>query len=221
VSVQALREVRLYGVLGKRFGRVHYLAIGSPAEAVRALCCTIDGFREFLINEAGYAYKVIVGASARIASQLHDPFGIKEVIKLVPIVGGAKRAGIFQTIIGAVIFAVSFVTGFVPGMQIGLSLMFSGVVQMLSPQRKAKQDALDGGDQAKGYAFDGPVNTSQQGLPVPLVIGRVFTGSAVISAGLTIDDILIAPVAAPAPAPLPSIPLPPEQPLYIPYESTR
>jgi predicted phage tail protein len=208
-----LREVRLYGVLGRRFGHVHYLAINSPAEAVRALCCTIDGFCEFLVNEASYAYKVIVGGGAKILSQLHDPFSSREVFKLVPIVGGAKRAGILQIILGAVIAGVSAYFGFTPGVQAGVGLMLGGVVQLLSPQRKlsAGKDAESSG--LKSYGFDGPVNTSEQGLPVPVVIGRVFTGSAVISAGLTVDDIYIAPPPAPAPPPLP-----PEQPL-IPYDS--
>ena len=34
---EVLREVRLYCVLGKRFGRVHRLAVASASEAVRAL----------------------------------------------------------------------------------------------------------------------------------------------------------------------------------------
>ena len=32
----ALREIRLYGALGRRFGRIHRLAVDSVAEAMRA-----------------------------------------------------------------------------------------------------------------------------------------------------------------------------------------
>ncbi|MFP3693875.1 tail assembly protein, partial [Burkholderia sp. SIMBA_048] len=35
---QELTTIRLYGVAGVRFGRVHRLAVGSAHEAVRALC---------------------------------------------------------------------------------------------------------------------------------------------------------------------------------------
>jgi predicted phage tail protein len=210
MTTAVLREVRLYGVLGKRFGQVHRIAVASPAEAVRALSCTIDGFHEFLISQVSYGYKVIVGAVARSVDQLRDPVGTAEIIKVIPIIGGAKRAGIGQIILGAVIAAVSFVAGgysYNPGVAFGISLMLGGVVQLLSPQRTIKEDQKS--DAAKGYAFDGPINTSQQGLPVPLVIGRVITGSAVISAGLTTDDVLVPPTSLPANPPRPA-----EQPLY-------
>ena len=32
------RKIRLKGELGKRFGKVHKLAVKTPAEAIRALC---------------------------------------------------------------------------------------------------------------------------------------------------------------------------------------
>ena len=44
-----LREVRLYGALGREFGRVLHLAVATPAEAVRALRAVLPGFeRAFL-----------------------------------------------------------------------------------------------------------------------------------------------------------------------------
>ena len=36
--IERIRTVRLYGWLGRAFGREHRLAVASPAEAVRALC---------------------------------------------------------------------------------------------------------------------------------------------------------------------------------------
>ena len=49
-TTQELRTIRLGGVLGKRFGRVHRLAVDSPAEALRALSVIKAGFREFMEN---------------------------------------------------------------------------------------------------------------------------------------------------------------------------
>ena len=47
----ALRTIRLYGEAGRRFGRVHRLALdtNSVAEAVQALCSQIAGFRAYLM----------------------------------------------------------------------------------------------------------------------------------------------------------------------------
>ena len=56
-------EVRLYGVLGSRFGRVHQLAVRSGAEAIHALCVMVPGFRRFLrlSEERGLTFAVFRG----------------------------------------------------------------------------------------------------------------------------------------------------------------
>lgn len=72
---------------------------------------------------------------------------------------------------------------------IGASLIFSGVAQMLSPQ--LDMGSLTSGREAarlESFTFSGIVNTSKQGLPVPVAYGRVFVGSAVISSGLDVDQ---------------------------------
>ena len=39
------------------------------------------------------------------------------------------------------------------------------------------------------YSFNGAVNTTAQGHPVPVGYGRLIVGSAVISAGIDVDEI--------------------------------
>ena len=41
------------------------------------------------------------------------------------------------------------------------------------------------------YTFSGPVNTTAQGQPVPVGYGRLIVGGAVISAGITTEEIPI------------------------------
>ena len=48
--IEKVREVRLYGILGTRFGRIHRLAVTSTSEALRALSVLIPGFRQFLLD---------------------------------------------------------------------------------------------------------------------------------------------------------------------------
>ena len=60
-----LREVRLYGALGREFGRVFRLAVATPAEAVRALIAVLPGFeRAFIGRDGRQGYHVFVGRSA-------------------------------------------------------------------------------------------------------------------------------------------------------------
>jgi predicted phage tail protein len=61
---------------------------------------------------------------------------------------------------------------------------------MLSPQPQISP--LQRGREAarlESFSFSGIVNTSQQGMPVPIVYGRVFTGSAVLSSGLDVAQL--------------------------------
>ena len=46
--VEKIVLVRLYGKLGKHFGREHRLSVSSVREAIRALCIMIPGFERWL-----------------------------------------------------------------------------------------------------------------------------------------------------------------------------
>ncbi|MEQ6351830.1 tail assembly protein [Ralstonia pseudosolanacearum] len=193
---QKIRTVRLYGRLGARFGRVFRLAVGSPAEAVRALCAQVEGFRRELAtsHERGIRYACFIGRRNIGESELELPPGADD-IRIAPVLAGAKQSGLFQTILGAAILAVAYFNpgGFLTGPMVtaaygmGASMALGGVVQMLSPQQ-AGLSARDSPDNGASYNFNGPVNTSAQGNPVPLLYGEMVVGSAVISAGIYAED---------------------------------
>lgn len=60
---EAMTRIELGGVLGKTFGKTHERLVRTTAEAVRALCCTIDGFEKFLntSKNRGLTYAVFRG----------------------------------------------------------------------------------------------------------------------------------------------------------------
>ena len=63
-------------------------------------------------------------------------------------------------------------------------MVLGGVVQLLSPQQSYDSASSVSPENKPSYNFNGPVNTTAQGHPVPLCYGRMIVGSAVISAGL-------------------------------------
>lgn len=93
--------------------------------------------------------------------------------------GTAAAAGLIG---GAAASAIGF---------IGLSLIAGGVSNMISPQ-PGPVGGLAGAERGREAArfestgFSNVVNTTQQGLPVPIAYGRVFVGSAVLSSGLDV-----------------------------------
>lgn len=197
---EKIRTIRLYGKLGARFGRVHRLAVSSAAEAVRALCVLLPGFHQELIGsrQSGVAYAVFLGRQNIGEAELHYPPG-RDEIRIAPVLAGSKRGGLLQTILGAALVMVAafysggigaaFASNGLGGVaaSMGASMMLGGVAQMLSPQSQGLS-ARDSPDNGASYNFNGPVNTSAQGNPVPLLYGRMVVGSAVISAGIYAED---------------------------------
>ncbi|HCW0235761.1 TPA: tail assembly protein [Pseudomonas aeruginosa] len=193
---QGLTTIRLYGVLGKRFGRMHgrLLESGTVREAMSALKHhTMEGFETFMreAESKGLTFAVFRGRTNLSGEQL-DMRG-REDIRIVPLVIGSKQSGLFQTVLGAALIAVGvFATSLTLGtstflISAGASMMLGGVMQMLSPQPKGLK-GREAPENAPSYAFGGPVNTIAQGHPVGVLYGKRRIGGAVISAGIYAED---------------------------------
>lgn len=190
------KTVLLSGSLAALFGRTHRLVIDTPAEACRALSVTIPGFEAFMQNAhlKGLRFAVFKGRHNITKEELKHNSG-DEVIRIVPVISGSKRAGVLQTIIGAVLVVAGVVASFIPGAQgaapflfkLGAAMILGGVVQMLSPQTKGLSSRQDP-DNMPSYAFGGPVNTVAMGNPVGVAYGLRERGGAIISAGIYTDD---------------------------------
>ncbi|MGT1861059.1 tail assembly protein [Enterobacter hormaechei subsp. xiangfangensis] len=194
-----LTTIRLYGALGSRFGRVHKLAVQTSAEAVKALCINFDGLEDYLMNakKNGMTFAVFRGKRNIGVDDFKALSGDTD-IRIAPVMEGAKKAGIFQTILGAVMVVAGIVVsglsagwaGPVGGAMIsaGIGMMAGGIYQMLSPQPKGLQ-GRDDPDNKPSYAFGGSVNTLAMGNPVALLYGVREIGGAIISAGIVAEDI--------------------------------
>lgn len=196
-----LTTIRLYGALGARFGRVHKLAVQTSVEAVKALCINLDGLESYLMNakKNGMTFAVFRG-KRNIGMDDFKGLGGDSDIRIAPMMEGAKKAGIFQTILGAVMVIAGVIIGvatnwtgagltFGAGLVMsGASMMAGGIYQMLSPQPKGLQ-SRDDPDNKPSYAFGGAVNTLAMGNPVAILYGEREIGGAIISAGIVAEDI--------------------------------
>ncbi|CDH25084.1 tail assembly protein [Xenorhabdus bovienii] len=188
--MNTLRTIRLSGVLIPQFGREYKLAVSSPIEAIRALSVLIDGFEKFLLTakERGLTFAVFIGKRNINRDELE--LSGEGDIRIVPVIIGSKKAGIFQTILGAVmVVAGAFIGGpfGAPMVMSGVGMMLGGVVQMLSPMPGGLARREDP-DNKPSYAFGGPVNSIAQGNPVPIGYGKRRIGGAIISAGIYAED---------------------------------
>lgn len=185
-----MREVILYGPMRAKFGRSFMLDVRSPAEAIRALCAVVKGFRAWFTERAraGQHYHIFVGKKNVAENEVGMYSGKEEPIRIAPTVRGAgnnKVLGAILVIAGAVLM---YFTGNPYVFQIGLAMVIGGAAMMLVKVPKTPDVNASAKDKADNV-FDGPVNVLAAGNCVPLLYGTMEIGSVVASAGVFTDDI--------------------------------
>lgn len=136
---------------------------------------------------------VIAGAGRGLGTILAG-VALITVAVLAPVAGFSAAAGGFTATGAAAATGASAATAFAGAAaafagNIGIGLVFLGIAQSISPQPQPSQ--LDESVQLESFTFSNVVNTSKQGLPVPIAYGRVFVGSAIISSGLDVDEVSV------------------------------
>ena len=171
------RVVRLYGKLGAKFGRVHHFVCNTPAEAVLALTAMVPGFKKEMMEsrDNGVDYAVFIGKENISEDCLDAPAGQHE-IRIAPVVSGSGRG--FQVVAGAVLMIASI--WYPPLFAPGLALAVGGAVQYMVkiPDGNTGTESAENG---ASYNFNGPVNVTAQGNPIPVLYGELITGSVTVS----------------------------------------
>ena len=205
-----LRTVKVYGHLAEHCGQSVFEAlVRVPADAIKFLLCNFPELRSLMRD--GY-YKVAVGKFdlqlADHPEQLHFPLADADVVKVIPVVFGAGGRGLGAILLGAALIGTAIITGgtslafgasgfgvasgvtATTGLtlaaaagNIGVGLTLFGIAQLITPVPSQP----DIGQGQGGFAFSGIENTSQEGVPVPVVYGEMIVGSVVLSTKLTAE----------------------------------
>nr|DAR50769.1 MAG TPA: tail assembly protein [Caudoviricetes sp.] len=183
-------NVRFYGSL-KQFGAEFRLDCKTPAEVVQALTSQIPKLRQFI--QQGL-FTVRVGReyldNRYLEQGLNKHLKDDATVHFMPVLKGSKKAGLFQTIVGAVMVVVGAFTSWAGGAALiagGIGLMAGGVAQMLTkmPSMSTGKDA----ERKQSTSFSNLSNMAAQGRPMPLAYGRIRVGSLIISQGVETMDI--------------------------------
>ena len=132
-----------------------------------------------------------------------------QILAGVGLVAAALFLGPSAAIGGAGFLGATFGTGTIGGIAasaigtLGASLILSGTANLLSPQPSLGARRIGEGTRARGpgpegitrgalgeqsYAFTGPANTVGTGETLPVIYGRVITGSHLLAANIDITD---------------------------------
>ena len=178
-----LKTIKLYGVLGKKFGKEFKLAVESTREAVKALSVQVPGFEQFMLtaHEHGLTFAVFQDDENISEDQIDFETGAK-VIKIVPkVIGAGGDGGVINLILGAVMVVVGAWTGQAWLVGMGIGMVAGGVAQMLAPKVDAQDQNQDGNK--SNFGFGGAVTTIAQGNPVPILYGQREVGGFIVNAG--------------------------------------
>lgn len=213
--------IRLLGEAGRRFGRRFQLAVKTPAEALRALCVQIPDLRQYLLEsgDKGINWRVVTDHALGLdEEQLLWPMSKRMVLAPIP----AGRGGVGKIVAGVALVALAvFALPVVLGgavwagtlsygaataiinatTMIGVSLIFGGVAQLLTPTPKMPNvgGSVGGGptsgrsqeDQLKSFTFDKSNANTLQGEVVPVLYGERIIGKLpVLSFGLELQNFL-------------------------------
>lgn len=180
-------NVRFYGSL-KQFGTEFRLDCKTPAEVVQALTSQIPKLRQFI--QQGL-FTVRVGReyldNRYLEQGLNQYLKDDSTVHFTPVLKGSKKAGLFQTIVGAVMVVVGAVFQQYYLVGAGIAMVAGGVAQMLTkmPPMSTGKDA----ERKQSTSFSNLSNMAAQGRPMPLAYGRIRVGSLIISQGVETMDI--------------------------------
>ncbi|KQG67195.1 phage tail protein, partial [Acinetobacter baumannii] len=142
-----LKTIKLYGILGQKFGREFKLDVANTREAMRALSVQIVGFEQYMLtaHKQGLAFAIFLrskNASKKrgkkrpavydhetkrlitgdnIGEQQLDMHTEADTIHIVPrVMGAGGNNGILQLVLGAILIAASFIPGIGQAAQVAL-----------------------------------------------------------------------------------------------------
>jgi predicted phage tail protein len=205
-----MKVVKVYGPLRKYLGQCRFEFVAdTPAQAMKALCVNFPGLAQWLLDREaeGIAFRVTRGRD-KITNEAPEglvlPWSEREVFSIAPVIVGASR-GVARFLAGAALIVASI---FIPAAAaigvfglaapiavktvvatIGFSLALGGIAEMISPMPSLGFNSGKEAARLESFSFSGIVNTSKQGMAVPICYGRAFVGSAVISSGLDVDQV--------------------------------
>jgi|TARA_R100000084_G_scaffold91774_1_gene45656 predicted phage tail protein len=134
-----------------------------------------------IVGAGGGFGRLALGVGLIGASFLFPGAGLFGTTGIAGGVAGGGAAGVVGVSSVAVLNATTIGTAL---SAVGAGLVLGGVAQIISPT--PTPTALKEQEQLESFTFSGIVNVSRQGIPVPVVLGRAYAGSVVVSSGLDV-----------------------------------
>ncbi len=182
--------------MGKLFGEEHNLNVRSVQEAMHAIDVLKGGLRRYLMEctDQGTVFTVQKGKTVKDYTKENMPDFLAgdeltliedEDIIITPIPSGAasKLESWVKIVIGVILIIISVTVGMPPQAAMalfntGMQLALKGIIELTTPDP-------DSNNEESASLFNGPVNTSKTGVPIPMAYGKVQAGGVVTNFAFT------------------------------------
>jgi predicted phage tail protein len=197
-----MKTLVLHGALAAEFGGRFDMNVSGIGQAIRLMDCNTKG--RFSKAIFGKYYEFRWGDRVlQDESEVAYPTSA-DTLHIEPVVEGNIK-GLFALFAGLPVIGAAFAPLGIPlggalgagaglGALGGFGAIFKGILLLgvlylissaLTPDTPDEKEP----DQRNSFLFDGAVNTTKQGGPVPLVYGYIRTGSVLIQGGIEIQDL--------------------------------
>lgn len=165
-----MTEVYLHGILSKKYGKVHRIALKKPRDVLFAMEANYDDFLKDLkdLMRKNIFYTFVVNGKMINQSEVDLSNTKIEKIDFMPVISGG---GIDPLTIALVVVSVA-------------SAVYSYVQAGKVEYPKIPGASATTSANSRSLAFSNRENITEQGNPVPLVYGRIKIGSAVIQSSI-------------------------------------
>lgn len=185
------RKVYLHGALAKKWGKQPFLVDADTTQLVmQGLFVQLGAkFKQTIKEGKWHVLKGKPKAKNDLGPE-EVQFKLGEKVMELHIMPAIEGAGaVFRVVLGVILVVGGFVFGQSWAIQLGASMILGGVAQLLAPKPQMSKPSDQAGQQAS-FMFNGTVNVTEQGGPVPIIYGRVPRASCVVlSAGLTVENL--------------------------------
>lgn len=210
--------IKLHGYLGETFTTAPIELMSKDiGEIVRMLIHRFGDKFQTILEEG--QWHLIKGAKTTKEVAETDNFISEQSLGLpvldaelhiFPAIVGAGGKGVGQIILGVILIVVAVVAAvYTGGASIagawgalsaggtitaiavaGVMSVAGGIMAMMTKTPSmASYESAAAVDQRASFIFNGVVNNTEQGVPVPLVYGRHLTGSTIIYAGMDVEQL--------------------------------
>jgi len=209
-----VKKLILHGALAEEFGPEFTMSVRSVAAAIRLMEANFNGRFSKALETGWFVISTPIRPQGMCedelqmltsADEIHiRPVAAGELKGFLGLLGGAGAGGFLGGVfapfgIGAGVAGAGATGGFLglgAGGALGgfgsiiLGLGFLGILMLISSALAPKNEEKGEPAERPSFLFDGPVNTNEQGVAVPIVYGRMRTGSVIIYGGLASERII-------------------------------